>query len=306
MRRQLLGAQGQPPPLVIVGSRPTTAGDVTLGSITAVKLADSTIAWRIEKTTAYSIFADTDAGVVIVGVVCPYPCSYRNATTIRGYSLIDGGVLWERTSTTGPVHTAAQQHTLSPRPHRAPPPTRGSWLGLDNTVAMTTNNSDMGPAVGPRACEVVCGLPCNLIATSSITRNFHFSNGGSAFFGGSVLGAVDPRTGRTVAGIPTVPTLYDTAAGVWYTVGPTDYGISLVATSCTGADNGTVVWSAPLPADLGIGTWRKVVAAAPGPEAAAAVVFVGGSHCKAPPTPRGCNAGTETGGAALRAPPVVD
>ena len=118
------GRRASPPPLVIVGSRPTTAGDVTLGSITAVKLADSTIAWRIEKTTAYSIFADTDAGVVIVGVVCPYPCSYRNATTIRGYSLVDGGLLWERTSTTGPVHTATQQHTLLTRPHRAPPPTR--------------------------------------------------------------------------------------------------------------------------------------------------------------------------------------
>ena len=277
-----------PGPLAIIGSRPTTAGDITLGSVTAVRLADSTIAWRIEKTTAYSIFVDTDVGVVIIGEVCPYPCSFRNWTTIRGHSLVDGGLLWERTSTVGPVSAAAQ--TVQP-PH--------GRLGLDSV----TNNWDMGPAVGPRACEVVCGLPCNLIATSNVTRNRNFLNAGSAFFGGSVLGAVDPRTGLTVASIPTVPGVYGTAGGVWYTVDLTGYGVSLVATSCADADNGTVVWSAPLPPDLGIGTWQRVVAAAPGPEVAAAVVFTGGSHCKSRPTPRGCNAGFEAGGAALHAPP---
>lgn len=302
-----------PGPLAIIGSRPTTAGDITLGSVTAVRLADSTIAWRIEKTTAYSISVDTDVGVVIIGEVCPYPCSFRNWTTIRGHSLVDGGLLWERISTVGPVSAAAQ--TVQ-SPHGVPPArgrnirrassaaTTGSgaaetWLGLDSV----TNNWDMGPAVGPRACEVVCGLPCNLIATSNITRNRNFLNAGSAFFGGSVLGAVDPRTGLTVASIPTVPGVYDTAGGVWYTVDSTGYGVSLVATSCADADNGTVVWSVLLPPDLGIGTWQRVVAAAPGPEVAAAVVFTGGSHCKSQPTPRGCNAGTEAGGAALHAPP---
>ena len=118
------------------------------------------IRWRVDNVTASDMFVLS--GIVIVQLS-------TRVHTLRGYSLADGELLWQRSK---PLAKALQSNPLQPR------------------------------SLGPWACEVVCGQPCSLLATTN-----------------NSFGVIDPRTGETVAPMPaSAKGVYATAGGIEYTV----------------------------------------------------------------------------------------
>jgi outer membrane protein assembly factor BamB len=249
------------------------------GTLYAIE-ASGRIRWSVKNTTVASIFVVPGIALVQLAISLMDPARFTKTPTIRGYSLADGTMLWER--------SLSKQHT--------------GGYGDDHQFR------DTGEVVmlGPYACEVACGVPCSLVATSNAS-----------------YGAINPKTGTTEAELPAPSSVYATAGGIEYAVSSTMN--ELTATECS---SGALLWSAQLPGDDGR-VWQKAVVGAPlpllltsegggagsrnstsdsaalgaGAGAAAAVVFLGGEICTTP-TPRGCQ-GYEYGAAAILAPSLT-
>ena len=181
--------------LALIGTRPRDTGNPAVGSLIAIDIANGLVRWTADNVTPHSIFVDDAAGVAVVGIEAPWdvPFSFTNVNNVsytigfRGYSLAQGGaVVWDNTSASSVSHS-----------------------------------SHSGCTVGPRACEVAYGQPCDLIAATPI--------GLSSF-------VMKTSTGQSICPLPSHPATgyaIDTVNGVEYSV--EDGELIATAAGTTGA-----------------------------------------------------------------------
>ena len=140
--------------------------------------------------------------------------------------------------------------------------------------------SDQHPVPGPlfllRACQVHCGMPCDLVDT------------------GPQFGILNATTGRTAYNLTQPHNVTALANGVSYWVelsaGIRSHPGVLHASACGGKGS----WSAPLPTEAGSGSpsraWQRIIVTTDHADKGRPVVITGG-HIQGPCSRGGCQPG---------------
>lgn len=200
------------------------------GMIVAVGLADGSTRWTARNVTAATLHLAHEIDVLVTAVdTRPYLGQHSELTMLRGFSLVDGQLLWQRTTN----------------------------LGGDSDPAD-------GVALG-RACESNCSLPCDSNLVAAGTFGIIDAKSGQTVY--NLTSQPAPRAVANGVGYHLQQTLAvgrTHAAGRGVTTGSTRNGpATLIATEC-GGDQRNVLWSARLPTgdDGGSAPFQKIVVCA--------------------------------------------
>jgi outer membrane protein assembly factor BamB len=201
------------------------------GMIVAVGLADGSTRWTARNVTAATLHVEIDVNVLVAAVdTRPYLGQHSELTMLRGFSLVDGQLLWQRVTK----------------------------LGGDNDPAD-------GVTLG-RACDSDCSLPCdsNLVAAGAF--GVIDAKSGQTVY--NLTSQPAPHAVANGVGYHLQQALAvgrTHAAGRGATTGSTRRNgpATLIATEC-GGNQRNVLWSARLPTgdDGGSAPFQKIVVCA--------------------------------------------